>query len=1367
MKKRILITFLAMVILSLPVLAQTGRVEVLNDHHLQYESNPVLLWGSSDWDLIGELAYTEEEYKDYIDWHSEYGGNFMRLTTMPLFHRIDEEGGLIYPWTRSSECCTYNGEDKFDLDSFNEEYWQRLDDIISYAESKDVIILLQFFDEVLIEYSNSHPDADRYSLYPFNPHNNVNYGGQDNCGSIGIPEINPPSPSEDASIQHCSGEGNERDDYDWNFYDIYNTELIEYQDDYVDKLVDTLHDNGNIIYEIANEYAGENLPQVPPPEHYDWVQHWVDKFQDYETQYGVNLLLTNMPMQEGYDQEDYFQDPGIALTDFYKQLSTNDLQEINDVISESFYFQNNPDYYKPILMGRVKAKPDQYPNQLRDGRQQFWTAFVSGGQGSTFKEAFDVAPSDCDVGVPYYQCNHDTENIIRGLRGFAYSTEFWKLEPGDDIIDSVPTGTTAYALKNEISGEEEYVIYLYGSTSASTLTIDIALGDFLVEVYNPETNSFSLDYSTQITGGSNIQINLPLFSEDLTVHIFKNNLRKGNLITQTPEQLSTNSNGHVPKIVIDSNGNPHVTFLTGPHDGQVKYTKYEDGGWITPITIESNIMNDKLGPEIAVGEDGTVHLVYGNMDEQKSYYRTYTESGGISERETIFNSDPVNHRDTSVQVNSEGEVFVIFRSYHETDDGHIYYMKRSGGTWEGPIKISSNSPSVSRKRPNSAIGQDDTLHVVWRQRAVSGENYRTFYRKCEHPCNSAGDWGSIEYSLDENRRTGEDPHVIVDNSNIVHFSWGGGIDGSEDIIYSNENEDPWYGQLLGNAYYAQGHLTDPVLSLDSYNNKYIFYNHRISYNDGTGWSEMPYIYDVSADQPWTANDNEIVHLVYRKNNNVYYSTFSIETQEEVIVDENSITVSQITETTATIEWDTNIESTSIVFYDYESHPLPDQYLYSQTGHSGIHHTVQLTNLNPDTTYHFRVVSEANGDVDYSNNQLFTTLQESEQGCINQELLTIIDENQDYVIQTIEMISSVNKWFKGNINAIDLISIIRAYSSGSAIPCLMGPGELPEIHWLELEYPKTMEDPMNVYSDREFGEASNGRYIATYGDSGSATLEVDIKKAGTYYFWIRSMWTDGGSNSFNLIVDDNSPIVVGNVNDNYNIWQWINYRDGDPNTVVSLELSAGKHTITLEGREGAEEEDRKARGDKILLTENENYQPSGMGNLAENIVLVFNLDTLSTQEYEIAENLDIGDICYVDRDYDIIYLPEELESIDLTWIKTANDDKVQPQTNDWITFNIGQDSTIYVAVDERNVEGDNPAGLPSWMQEGWTQTNGRIGIQAVNGQRYYIAYYKYFSEGEVSLGANEDKNNMYLLIIKEGTPALLASSFKEPLPQQEY
>jgi hypothetical protein len=134
------------------------------------------------------------------------------------------------------------------------------------------------------------------------------------------------------------------------------------------------------------------------------------------------------------------------------------------------------------------------------------------------------------------------------------------------------------------------------------------------------------------------------------------------------------------------------------------------------------------------------------------------------------------------------------------------------------------------------------------------------------------------------------------------------------------------------------------------------------------------------------------------------------------------------------------------------------------------------------------------------------------------------------------------------------------------------------------------------------------------------------------------------------------------------------------------------------------------------------------------LVISNLTVASGKAYEVVYNgLQIGALVYIDRTYTYSSVANWLKAS--TYIKTANDDKGS-SGGAFITFDVNQDVTVYVAHDDRIT------AKPSWLAS-FTDTGDDLDTT----DSILSVFAKDFSAGTVTLGGNEggDKS-MYTIII---------------------
>jgi hypothetical protein len=225
----------------------TLRVDPVNPRYFTAGKGAVYLTGSHTWGNFKDRAAVDPppafNYNAFLDFLHAHRHNFFRLWTWEQPHSADDAGRqpiLLYftpfAWPRTGTANASDGKPQFDLDQFNQAYFDRMRARVIAARDRGVYVSVMLFDGW--DLRNSYNGS---SGFPMAQGNNVN------------------------------GVATTADE----FLSLSNPAITKRQEDYVTKVIDTVNDLDNVLYEIANE-TGNSSAEIA------WQYHMVDFVKSVE-----------------------------------------------------------------------------------------------------------------------------------------------------------------------------------------------------------------------------------------------------------------------------------------------------------------------------------------------------------------------------------------------------------------------------------------------------------------------------------------------------------------------------------------------------------------------------------------------------------------------------------------------------------------------------------------------------------------------------------------------------------------------------------------------------------------------------------------------------------------------------------------------------------------------------------------------------------------------------------------------------------------------------------------------------------------------------------------------------------------------------
>jgi hypothetical protein len=176
------------------------------------------------------------DFAAYLDFVYQHGQNFIRMFGWEQASGASwlTEGVWFapMPYARSGPGTALDGGPKFDLTKFNEAYFGRLRERVLLAETRGVYVSIMLFNgwSVGDKVPEFHPiegqqKGNPWRGHPFHRLNNIN-------GIDGDPD---------------------RDDQGFEIHTLQDPRILTIEKAYVAKVIDTVGDLDNVLYEISNE----------------------------------------------------------------------------------------------------------------------------------------------------------------------------------------------------------------------------------------------------------------------------------------------------------------------------------------------------------------------------------------------------------------------------------------------------------------------------------------------------------------------------------------------------------------------------------------------------------------------------------------------------------------------------------------------------------------------------------------------------------------------------------------------------------------------------------------------------------------------------------------------------------------------------------------------------------------------------------------------------------------------------------------------------------------------------------------------------------------------------------------------------------
>jgi hypothetical protein len=398
-----------MMLICARVQAVDDSIEVYKENpaYWQYRGKPVLLIGGS----VDDNLFQIPNLKEQLDLLKYVGGNYVRNTMSA------RDEGNVWQFKK------VNG--KYDLDKWNDEYWQRFERFLKLTNERDIIVQIEVW--ATFDYYR-----DIWAVNPFNPKNNINYTAE----QTGLPlEVKThPTRTENNFFWSVPAERNQKT-------------VLKYQQRFVDKILSYSLKYPNVLYCMDNETS------VTP----EWGYYWSQYIKAKAKEAGVKVQTTEM--WDKWDLADPQHNPTFDHPEIYSFV---DISQNNHQKGQRHW--DNAQRQRARIANKVRplnnvkiygADTGRFGND-RDGMERFWRNIFGGLASARFHRP------DSGLGL-----GDKAQANIRSMRMITDRMNVFKCKPNNELL-SDREDNEAYCFANPGT---EYAVYF---PNGGEVTLDIS-----------------------------------------------------------------------------------------------------------------------------------------------------------------------------------------------------------------------------------------------------------------------------------------------------------------------------------------------------------------------------------------------------------------------------------------------------------------------------------------------------------------------------------------------------------------------------------------------------------------------------------------------------------------------------------------------------------------------------------------------------------------------------------------------------------------------------------------------------------------------------------------------------------------------------
>ncbi len=430
----------------------------------------IYLTGSHTWSNLQDNGGSNPppvfNYTAYLNFLQTYNHNFFRLWVWEQARWTVETDDNNYwfspmPYQRTGPGTARDGSLKYDLTKFNQAYFDRLRSRIIAAGDRGIYVSIMLFDGWSIEPSKGGWGSGKnpWLGHPYNINNNIQGANGD------------PNGDNDGEESHT----------------LAVPAITSYQKAYIKKVIDTVNDLDNVLYEITNEsHSGSTA----------WQYEMINYIHTYEA---------SKPKQHP-----------VGMTFQYPDGSNASLEDSPADWISPWIDMNNPPVVSGTTTKVLVPDTDHLCGVCVDNVRDFtWKSFTR-GYNPIYMDPYDAA----QYGVGAVGTNPNDPNYILARKNLGYARAYAERMKLGQTVPSMTICSTGYCLVNNTTGSEKYLVYIpptSGGTSTVTVDLRATPGNFYVEWFNPYNDQ--IEVGSPVAGGQNLRFTSPFSNFEAVLYL--------------------------------------------------------------------------------------------------------------------------------------------------------------------------------------------------------------------------------------------------------------------------------------------------------------------------------------------------------------------------------------------------------------------------------------------------------------------------------------------------------------------------------------------------------------------------------------------------------------------------------------------------------------------------------------------------------------------------------------------------------------------------------------------------------------------------------------------------------------------------------